>query len=292
MLINLKEMMALAESKNYAVGSFNTPNLESIMAILQSAEQLQVPVVLNHAEVHEEVMPLHIIGPIMVDMAKKSTVPVCVHLDHGLTIDYIKQALEIGFSSVMYDGSILSYEENVTNTKTVVDMAKKYNASVEAELGIIGGREDGDGVGEAENQYTDPDLALKFAIETNIDALACSFGTAHGFYKTTPKLDFDRIRKIRDLTGLPLVMHGGSGVSSEDYEKAIGHGIRKINYYSYMALAGTKGVKDLLATADVFYYHDIVTTAVKVMAENAIEAMGVFYQLKSYKTPTVENQKG
>ena len=137
MLINLKEILTFAEKENSAIGSFNTPNLESIMAVLNAAEQLQVPVILSHAEVHESVIPLHIIGPIMVDMARKATVPVCVHLDHGETIDYLHEALKIGFTSVMYDGSALSYEDNVSNTQKVTILAKEFNAGILGNFGQL-----------------------------------------------------------------------------------------------------------------------------------------------------------
>ncbi|MCL2576476.1 MAG: class II fructose-bisphosphate aldolase [Defluviitaleaceae bacterium] len=230
MLINLQKILAVAEEKNYAIGAFNTPNLECIMAVLQAAERHNVPVIISHAQLHEEIMPLDIIGPVMVNMVQQSSVPACVHLDHGEDISYLRRALEMGFTSVMYDGSTLSYEANVENTQKTVELAQAYNAGVEAELGTIGERE-GSG-GESAAQMTDPETAKKFAESTKIDALACSFGTAHGFYTQEPKLDFERISKIRELTGLPLVMHGGSGVNVPDYEKSIECGVRKINYYS------------------------------------------------------------
>jgi len=280
MLINLKEILVLAEEKKCAIGSFNTPNLESLMAVLQTAEQFNIPVIINHAQIHEEVMPLDIIGPIMVGMAKKSSVPVCVHLDHGEDLNYLQHALELGFTSVMYDGSVLPYESNVANTQQVVKMAEKFSAGVEAELGVIGGRETGDGKGKNSGQYTDPILAMKFVEETNIDALACSFGTAHGFYTVKPVLDLDRINKIRDMTKMPLVMHGGSGINPADYKKSIANGIRKINYYSYMSKAGVLGVKDYLTNNnDVQYFHDVANVAIKSMMDDLIETVKIFYNL-------------
>lgn len=277
MLINLKDILALAEEKSCAVGAFNTPNLECITAVLNAAEKLQQPVILSHAELHEPVSPLETIGPIMVLLAKKASVPVCVHLDHGETLPYLQQALDMDFSSVMYDGSLLSYEENVSNTRKAVEMAQAYGASVEAEIGILGGREVGaESDIKIEDQYTDPLLAERFVDATGIDALAASFGTAHGIYKVTPKLDFERIRQIHDLVNIPLVMHGGSGCSDNDYRTAIQCGVRKINYYSYMAREGVQAVKQLLACEDVTFYHDLARKAERAMEQDVLRAMELF----------------
>ena len=282
MLVNLKEILRLAEESNYAIGAFNTPNLESIMAVIHTAEKNDVPVIIMHAELHEEIMPLDIIGPIMVSMARKSSVPVCVHLDHGENLDYLRRSLDMGFTSIMYDGSALPYAENVENTRKAVWMARQYSAGVEAEIGVLAGRESGgDTEVTASDLYTDPATAEQFVKETNIDALACSFGTAHGFYTTIPKLDFERIKTIKELTRLPLVMHGGSGVSSEDYVKAIDVGIRKINYYSYMSLAGVKGEQKLLKNDEVKYFHDLALAAMESMAKDVDRAMRVFYRIDS-----------
>lgn len=277
MLVTLKEILEISDKKENAIGSFNTPNLECLLAVLNGAEKLNVPVIIAHAELHEEISPLNVIGPIMIEMAKKAKVPVCVHLDHGESLDYLQKALDLGFTSIMYDGSLLSYEENVANTKKAVEMAQKVGASVEAEIGILGGREAGaKDQTQVEDMYTDPDLAKKFVDETRIDALAASFGTAHGIYKVKPKLDFNRIEKIYELTKIPLVMHGGSGVSPEDYKTGISKGIRKINYYSYMANSGVKATKELLAKEDVTFFHDIALTVQKAMEEDAVKAMKVF----------------
>ena len=276
MLISLNEIMAMAKEKNCAIGAFNTPNLECINAVLDAAEKLDVPVILSHAELHEDVAPLDIIGPVMVEAAKKAKVPVCVHLDHCETMSYMEKALEIGFTGVMYDGSVLPYEENVANTKKAVEMAKKYGANVEAELGQMASREGGTGENAGGPVYTDPDLAVKFSAETGIDALAPSFGTAHGIYKSKPVLDLERVKVISERTGLPLVMHGGSGVSDEDYRIAIANGIRKINYYSYMSKAGVSAVQAMLAEGDVTFFHDLALRAQKAMEENAARAMVVF----------------
>ena len=275
MLVNLIEILKNAEEKKCAVGAFNTPNLECVKAVLDAAERLGVPVIISHAELHEEVSPLAVIGPVMMQAAEKAKVPVCVHLDHCETLSYMKQALDIGFTGVMYDGSTLPYEENLANTKKAVAMAKEYNCGVEAELGALASREGG-GHSASGPVYTDPDEAVAFCRETGIDALAPSFGTAHGIYKSKPVLDLERVKVIAERTGLPLVMHGGSGVSPEDYRKGIANGLRKINYYSYMSKAGTQAVKELLEKEDVTFFHDLALAAEKAMSEDAERAMRVF----------------
>lgn len=278
MLINLKEILALAEEKKCAVGAFNTPNLECVTAVLTAAERLDVPVIISHAELHEPVAPLAVIGPVMMQAAKTAKVPVCVHLDHCETLDYMARALEIGFTGVMYDGSILPYAENLANTKKAVAMAKRYNCGVEAELGALASREGGTEVNAGGPVYTDPDEAVAFCHETGIDALAPSFGTAHGIYKSKPVLDLKRVKAIAEKTGLPLVMHGGSGVSPEDYRTGIHNGLRKINYYSYMSRAGVTAVKGLLEE-DVTFFHDLALAAQKAMEADAERAMRVFAAL-------------
>ena len=275
MLVNLKEILALAEEKKCAVGAFNTPNLECVNAVIDAAEKLNGPVIISHAELHEEVSPLAKIGPVMVQAAKNAKVPVCVHLDHCETLDYMQQALDIGFTGVMYDGSTLPYAENLANTKKAVAMAKNYNCGVEAELGALASREGG-AANASGPVYTDPDEAVAFCKETGIDALAPSFGTAHGIYKSKPVLDLDRVKVIAEKTGLPLVMHGGSGVSPEDYRTGIQNGLRKINYYSYMSKAGTNAVKELLEKEDVTFFHDLALAAQKAMEADAEKAMRVF----------------
>ena len=280
MLVNLKEILKIAEEKSIAIGAFNTPNLESILAVLDAAERLDVPVIISHAQLHDTVMPLEIIGPIMVEAAKKAPIPVCVHLDHGEELSYLKKALDLGFTSIMYDGSSLSFAENLANTQKAVQMAKEYNAGVEAELGVMGGRETADEkVVDKSSLYTDPKQAEEFTSAVGIDALACSFGTAHGFYTEVPELDFERIKTIRAQTGIPVVMHGGSGVSPDEFKKAIACGVRKINYYSYMSLAGVEETKALLEKEDIKYFHDISLAATKAMSEDAEKALRVFSNL-------------
>lgn len=283
MLVTAKEILKLAESRAIAVGSFNTPNLESLEAVLNAAEHLKLPVIVQHAQCHEGLTRLAVIGPVMVEMAKKATVPVCVHLDHGETLEYLEQALEIGFTSIMYDGSTLPYEENLANTQSAVAMAARFGASVEAELGSMGRREAGDGIpGNADDTkiYTDPVLARTFVADTGIDALACSFGTTHGIYLTQPKLDFNVVKTVRRETGgIPVVMHGGSGVSREEFALAIQAGVRKVNYFTYMDKAGGAAAAEWLRQTENgkhVFFSDLAVAARKAMQKNVEEAMKMF----------------
>lgn len=284
LLETLNGIMHIAEERKIAIGSFNTPNLESLLSVIEAAEELQLPVIIQFAQCHEPWIPLSVIGPIMVEKARKATVPVCVHLDHGETLEYLQQALDLGFTAIMYDGSVLPYEENLSNTKNAVEMAAKTGASVEAELGSMGRRESGAGdESGAEDEtkiYTDPVQAGIFVKETGIDALACSFGTTHGIYLTEPKLDFDVVRGVRSQTGnIPVVMHGGSGVSREDYRKAIEAGVRKVNYFTYMDKSGGAAAEKYLGTlkaGEPVFFSSIVEAARAAMKENVKTAMKMF----------------
>lgn len=272
MLVTLKTILKIAEAEKCAIGSFNTPNLESLKAVIGAAEELNQPVILMHAQIHEEMglCNMEEIAPIMLFMADRATVPVCVHLDHGTDLDYVKKGLDLGFTSVMYDGSTLPDELNFANTAIAVEMAEKTGASVEAEIGSMGARESGAAGGES--IYTSPQAAKKFSEETGIDALACAFGTAHGIYLKEPKLDFARLDEIHKMTDVPLVMHGGSGVSHEDYRKVIALGVRKINYYTYMAKAGAEAISQKSYTQ----FHDAVRDAIAAMKADVEGAMKVF----------------
>lgn len=286
MLVTLNETLKLAEEKNMALGGFNITNLESLRSVLTAAEKLQLPVVLMFAQIHAHMIPLSLIGPAIVRCAEESSVPVAAHLDHGTDLEYLKQALDLGFTSIMYDGSQLPYEENLENTRKAVELAAKYGASVEAELGTMGKREVGDGSAGGENNkkiYTDPVLAVQFIRESGIDALACSFGTTHGIYLTKPKLDLDIVRRIRELTnGFPIVMHGGSGVSEEDYRRCIDAGVRKINYFTYMDKAGGSAAKicaDSIEAGKPVFFSDLVRAAEEAMETDVEKTMRVFANL-------------
>lgn len=272
MLVTMNRVLEYAEAYGQAIGAFNVCTLEGLQATLEAAEELKQPVIIQFVEVHEPYISLEVMGPIMMMMAEQASVPVCVHLDHGEKIDYIKKALDMGFTSVMYDGSMLDFEKNVANTRMVVELAAQYGASVEAELGAMGANGT-----SSEDRYTNPDEAKTFVELTGIDALACSFGTIHGLYTSEPKLDFDRISEIRKKTGVPVVMHGGSGVSDEDFKECISRGVRKINYYTYAAKAGGMAVKAQCDAADGYvYFHDISVWGREAIKADVMAAMKVF----------------
>ncbi len=272
MLVTLNEILKIAEQQDIAIGSFNTPNLTSVKAVIAAAEAKNQPVILMHAQLHEEMglCVMEEIAPIMLFFAARARVPVCVHLDHGTDLAYVKRGIDLGFTSVMYDGSTLSEEENTTNTVQTVAYAHRVGVSVEAEIGSMGAREGG-GAGST-SIYTDPDAAVRFVKNTGIDALACAFGTAHGFYKDAPKLDFVRLSEIRRRVGLPIVMHGGSGVKPEDYREVIRRGVRKINYYTYMAKAGGAAVSG----REYAQFHDVLLDAQKAMQTDVENAIVIF----------------
>lgn len=275
MLVTLKQLAKVAEARGIALGAFNTPNLESIRGVLQAAEELGQPVILQHAQPHEAFFPIEIAAPVMLHLADAAAVPVCVHLDHGMDLNLIKKALKAGFTSVMYDGSALPYEENKANTSLVVEMAAKTGASVEGEIGTVGAAAQG----HEEDLYTDPADAKDFVGATGIDALACAFGTVHGLYKAVPKLDFERVATLHKILDVPLVMHGGSGVSEEDYYKCIGNGIRKINYFTYSSKAGGMCIKEQLAKTDTPYLHEITQWGQQGVKEDALAAIRMFSML-------------
>jgi fructose-bisphosphate aldolase class II len=282
----MKSILKLAEARKIAVGAFNITSLEGIQAVLGAAEETGQPVILQFAPVHESIIPITVIGPIMVLMAENAAVPVAVHLDHGDDFNKLKQALDMGFTSVMYDGSALPFEENAAGTKIAVELAAAYGASVEGEIGAMG-REEFLSVGEGEENeaeescYTDPDQAETFVSITGIDALACSFGTVHGLYLKKPSLDLDRISRIRKKVALPIVMHGGSGISDEDFRQCINRGVRKINYYTYLVKAGGMYVKEKAAKAeDMVFYHDVTLWGVEAMKNDVLHTIKVFSGLK------------
>lgn len=277
MIASLKEVIAEGRKRKMAVGSFNTPDSECLWAVLGAAEELNVPVIIAHAQCHEQVAPLERIAPLMVAAAKHSKVPVCVHLDHGEDFGYCKRAMELGFTSVMIDCSTKPYEENVAETREVTEYAHARGVDVEAELGALPQREGGgEGAADPSSLYTKPVLVPDFLEKTGADALAIAFGTAHGIYKTKPVLNTSIITEVRKLTDKPLVMHGGSGVSHEQYREVIKCGIDKINYYSYMAYAGYAAAKETVEKVSADFYHNLALNAEKAMKENALVTLRVF----------------
>ena len=275
MLITLKNILKMAESKDMAIAAFNVTSLEGVLAVIEAAEDEDTPVILQFANAaHSKYISLEDIGRVMVAFADRSKVPVCVHLDHGNNFDEIKRALDLGFTSIMYDGSELSLKQNIANTKYAKILADEYGASIEAELGSMGTE------GENENilgAYTDPEVARVFVNETGIDALAASFGTVHGIYKSRPNLDFDIISGIRKLSGIPVVMHGGSGISDSDFKKCIDCGVRKINYYTYAAKYAGDAIRDMVKDKNGnIYSHDILVEIRQNMVKTYKETIRVF----------------
>ena len=283
MLVNLKEILKIAEADKIAVGMFNATGFDSLQAVIGAAEELNQPVIIAHAEVHNKFNDIFMAAPAMLTMADNAKVPVCVHLDHGTSLDMVYKAMSVGFTSVMMDASALPYEENLRVTKQITEAAHAMNISVEAELGrLVTGEAGSNEVHtdmKAEDYYTKPDEAAAFCKATGIDALAIAFGTSHGFYSAQPKLDFNVVKSCAEATGLPLVMHGGSGVSEEGFRKAIANGIRKINYYSYMSKAGFMAAKDTIEQGKTSYLHDVEFAAMHAMKEDVKKAIRIFANL-------------
>lgn len=279
MLVNLKEILAIAEQDKNAVGMFNATGFDSLQAVIGAAEELNRPVIIAHAEVHNVYNDISLVGPAMLAAAQQAKVPVCVHLDHGTSAEMIYRALRLGFTSVMIDASALPYAENEKLTKEITEISHAMGVSVEAELGRLITGESGEAEVEnakAEDFYTRPDEAKTFCEKTGVDALAIAFGTAHGFYTAQPNLNFDVVKNVAAATGLPLVMHGGSGVSDDGFRKAIQNGIRKINYYSYMSKAGYMAAKAFIESGKSSYLHDAEYAAMQAMKEDVKKAMKVF----------------
>ncbi len=247
MLVNMYEILEKAKEGKYGVGFFNAVNVEMGRAVIETAEELNAPVIVGTAQVLLPAMELERVAEYLIPMAKKAKVPVCVHYDHGLTFEKCMEALQLGFTSIMYDCSTDSYEENVAKVAEMVKICHAMNITVEGELGHVG---DNEGSGKLENPsdyFTDPEMARDFVQRTGVDALAVAVGNSHGDYKFPPKLDFDRIAAIREATGLPLVLHGGSGLSDDDFRKAVALGVHKVNIFTDIDKAGKAGVEEGLA---------------------------------------------
>ena len=289
MLANLRDVLREADQENKAVPAFNCATLENIRAAIRAAEEMDSSIIIEYAEAHQNFIPIEEIGPIMIDYAKKASVPVAVHLDHGGSLDFIKTAIEIGFTSVMIDASGLPIEENITTTKKVVEYAHSHDVSVEAELGHIFNSSIGAGEGakidsasdysNLDDIYTNPEESRYFVEQTGVDCLAVAFGTVHGIYLEEPKLDFDRVKEIDQIVSVPLVMHGGSGVNEDDYYKLINNGIRKINYYTYANKAAAEAVSAYISEnnddKNLLFDH-MSTIAINAMTKNYKDIIKVF----------------
>lgn len=277
-LVNLEEMLQDASKRKYAVGSFNVINLESLHGILEAAVLKRSPVILSIAEVHFKYLDLETIAEVAKRAAVLAPIPVVLHLDHGVHFETIIRAIRCGFTSVMFDGSTLPYEENVKTTAEVVRVAHSVGVSVEAELGQVGGAEGSSGTASADSSlYTDPRQARDFVNRTGVDALAVAIGSAHGVYRAKPKLDFERLVAIKEATNTPLVLHGGSGIPEDDFRKSIQLGISKINVFTEMAQTATAEIKDILTKDPKFFsFPDLMLAARAGIRQTVSEKIDIF----------------
>ncbi len=244
MLVNMDQMLNKAKDGHYGVSFFNAVNMEMARAIIETAEELKAPVIVGTAEVLLPAMELKHVAKYLIPMAREASVPVAVHYDHGLTFERCMEALSLGFTSIMYDCSTLGYEDNLKKVEEMVRICHGMNVTVEGELGHVG---DNEGSGKLKNPsdyFTDPEMALDYVQRTGVDALAIAVGNAHGDYAFPPKLDFERIDVISKKTGIPLVLHGGSGLSETDFETAVKLGISKINIFTDIDKAGKRGIEN------------------------------------------------
>lgn len=263
MIIGLGEALAYGQRHGIAIAAVNTPFFEAVVATIRAAEATGVPVILQHAQVHEAEMAIEDIGPAMVALARRSDAPFVLHVDHGEDLDYIRRGFAVGFNSAMIDGSRRPYEENVAVTAEVVAVASELGFGVEGELGVMTGNENGDpsqGVAD-ENLYTDPAQARDFVARTGVTALAASFGTVHGLYHREPRINYPLIDELRAASGVPLVMHGGSGLRTEEYRQSIAHGVRKVNYYTYAARAALDAARAEAARPEVILFGKVAAAA-------------------------------
>lgn len=279
MLVNMNEILLPAKKNKYAVGLFNAVNLELARGIISAAECTRSPVIVGTAEILLPYGPLEEVSYYLIPMAKKASVPVVVHLDHGLTYDTCIQALKLGFSSIMYDCSTDTYEENVRKVKEMADIAHSYGATIEGELGHVG---DNEGSAEGSHHlddpskyFTDPKLAKDFVDKTGVDALAIAVGNAHGAYKLPPKLDFERIRTIANTVNVPLVLHGGSGLTDNDFRQAIKEGISKVNIFTDINVAAVEAEFKKFSSMDKGLI-DLIPAAVEAVKQESMKKMKLF----------------
>lgn len=275
MLVNMNNLLLPAQKGGYGVGFFNAVNMEMARAVIETAEELRAPVMVGTAEILLPAMELEHVAEYLIPMAKKASIPVCVHYDHGLTFERCMEALRLGFTSIMYDCSTAEYKENIARIAEMVKICHAMGVTVEGELGHVG---DNDGEGKLLNPsdyYTDSDLAADYVKSTGIDSLAVAVGNAHGDYNFTPKLDFQRIRIIAEKTNIPLVLHGGSGLSDDDFRTAIRNGIHKINIFTDIDKAGKSGIeKGLSAGAKTMMA--LMPYELKAMKEVVAEKLRLF----------------
>ena len=277
-LVTTTEFLKKAQDGHYAVGAFNVENLEMAQAVIQAATELNAPVIIQTTSSTVKYASLSVYRAIVAALAESAPVPVAMHLDHGSSYELCEQAACAGYTSVMIDGSKLSFEENIAVSAKTAAMAKQRGIPTEAELGTVGGKEDDHVVLDADAMYTNPEKAREFVERTGVGSLAVAIGTAHGFYKGEPRLDFDRLAEIRKVVSVPLVLHGASGVPDEAVQKTIGLGICKVNFATELRDAYTKAVRPVLANdASVFdpkVYGKAGRAAVVELVKHKITACG------------------
>ena len=273
MLVNLNDVLPKAQKGNYAVGLFNTTDTDMLEAVISAAEEMRAPVIIGTAEVLLPNGELKLIAPSIIAAAKRATVPVVVHYDHGLTFDRCVEALQLGFSSIMFDGSANDEAENLKQTAEMVKIAHSMGVSVEGEIGHVGQAATGDG--NDSDMYTTPDEAVNFVKATGVDALAIAIGTAHGAYKTKPKLDIGRLSEIRAALDTPLVLHGGSGLSDDDFRNTIKNGIAKVNIFTDLCNAGEKAMRQGLEEGKAYLdIRNMKVEEIKNAVKRKIELFG------------------
>ena len=273
-LVKMTELFPKKADTSYAVGAFNVSDMEMAWGAIQAAEELNAPLILQIAEGRLRYSPLQLLGPVMIAAAKMSKVPTAVHLDHGGTLETIKLALELGFTSVMFDGSKYPLDENIAKTREVVELAHAKGAAVEAEIGRVGGAE-GD-YKAVDIAVTSVDEAVRFAKESGIDAMAVAIGTAHGNYKEQPKLRIDRLQEIFAATDTPLVLHGGTGLTDEDFKNCYRNGIKKINIATASYDNSARKIKEIAQTNSAAKYFDFSNAIVEGTKGNVIKHMKIF----------------
>lgn len=267
MIVSFKEMLQAANNGRYAVGAFNCLSLENVEGAIAAAEELHSPIIIQLAEVQFPCAPLALMAPLYLEAARAAKVPVVVHLDHGQSFQTCVDAVRLGFGSVMFDGASLPFEENVRQTAEVARMAKAFGVDVEAELGKVGdvGVDD-----DKVDLFTDVEESAEFIARTGVDALAVAIGNQHGKYVATPRLNIARLVELHERNAMPLVLHGGSGTSEEDFKSCIHNGICKINVATAIQLGVTEDVQQYLATASNPNYIDM--KAVMVEASKRVVA--------------------
>ena len=273
-LVNMSDLLWRAKEGKYAVGSFSVANMEMVKGILRAVEETESPAIIQIAEVRLKNSPIELIGPLMVAAAENSEMPVAVHFDHGKTVEKITQALDIGFSSDMFDGSPLPFEENMMQCAEIAVTAAQYGADIECEIGCVGGSEDGSE--DIAVNCSDPAQAAEFCEKVEMDALAVAIGNAHGNYKEEPKLRFDILEKIRNSVDVPLVLHGGTGISEADFKKCIELGICKINIATATFDSVEKTVREAYESGKIKGYYDLQTAEEEGAYLNAMKHIKIF----------------